>query len=396
MTERRDWLAPIAYLTQNKLSLAGVVVATSAAIFWFFLLPAGDTNPYLGLLTFGLLPAILFAGLVLIPIGLWRQRRSGKSAMPRDPRRVLAFLGAVTLVNLGIASQTAFRATGYMDSVEFCGKTCHSVMKPEFTAYHYSSHSGVECVKCHVGSGAEGYFKAKLNGLHQLISIATEKYHRPIPTPIRNLPGADETCESCHSRGVLTSRKDRLHVIPHFEENEANSPKYSVLLMKVSAIHRSHLSSKRQELAGTSCLTCHNRPAHTFELPENAVDEAIAAGEIDRGLPFARKNAVAALRGARTAAEARVAFLRPYKEGKAEPASNVVHAIFERNVFPEMNIGWGSYPNHLGHQDEKGGCFRCHDGQKATQDCGGCHSLIAMEESNPEVLKALGLVESAK
>ena len=42
------------------------------------------------------------------------------------------------------------------------------------------------------------------------------------------------------------------------------------------------------------------------------------------------------------------------------------------------------------------GCFRCHDEQHRprtaetiSQDCGLCHSLLAQEEKDPEILKKL-------
>jgi len=60
-----------------------------------------------------------------------------------------------------------------------------------------------------------------------------------------------------------------------------------------------------------------------------------------------------------------------------------------------MAIKWGSYPNHLGHMDSPG-CFRCHDGEHTddkgetiANDCETCHSVLAMEEPNPEILKTL-------
>ena len=52
------------------------------------------------------------------------------------------------------------------------------------------------------------------------------------------------------------------------------------------------------------------------------------------------------------------------------------------NVWPEMRVTWGTYRQHLGHQDadEGYGCFRCHDdehetkyGKIITQDCDMCH-----------------------
>ena len=62
-----------------------------------------------------------------------------------------------------------------------------------------------------------------------------------------------------------------------------------------------------------------------------------------------------------------------------------------------MKVNWGSYPNNLGHNDFPG-CFRCHDdlhlassGDKITQDCSACHSLLAMDEASPKILTDLGV-----
>jgi hypothetical protein len=68
-----------------------------------------------------------------------------------------------------------------------------------------------------------------------------------------------------------------------------------------------------------------------------------------------------------------------------------------RNVFPDMKVSWGTYPNNLGHQDFPG-CFRCHDGSHSAadgrsipNDCDTCHKVLAMEEQNPKVLADIGL-----
>jgi hypothetical protein len=387
---------PLAYLTQNRISQAGVVIATSATIFWLFLLAAGGENPYLGILTLGLLPLLLLIGLSLIPIGLWHQRRSGKVLPPLDPRRLVGFLALTTVVNLVIASQTGYRAVEYMDSVAFCGQTCHTPMTPEFTAYSYAPHSQVPCVKCHIGAGAKGMIKAKMNGLRQAIGFMAGSYHRPIPPPtFEELPTVKETCETCHARSARTGEK--LRVLQRYQDDEASTPKYTVLMVRLGAIHKAHFNSAKPELGGGSCRLCHNRPAHSFETPEDAVDRAITATAIDRKLPFAHKNAVAALRVGTTGVDAAKRFLASYGTGgkAAEISAAHVRAIFERNVFPEMKIGWGAYPNHLGHPGDKDGCFRCHDGAKATQDCGACHTLVAMEEADPKVLKDLGVIEEA-
>jgi len=82
-------------------------------------------------------------------------------------------------------------------------------------------------------------------------------------------------------------------------------------------------------------------------------------------------------------------------------------AIYGSNVFPDLKVTWGTYPNNLGHMDAPG-CFRCHDdshstsdnkaaaGKKTiTQDCSTCHEMLATEETSPAILKTLGLNEAS-
>ena len=59
--ELRRWAAPIVYLANNWISLAGVVIVTTATVFWLFLLPAslrGVENPYAGILLYLAVPAL--------------------------------------------------------------------------------------------------------------------------------------------------------------------------------------------------------------------------------------------------------------------------------------------------------------------------------------------------
>src|SRR6185369_12846782 len=43
------------------------------------------------------------------------------------------------------------------------------------------------------------------------------------------------------------------------------------------------------------CMDCHNRPAHTYQSPDHAVNLAMSLGHIDRTLPWIKTNAVFAL-----------------------------------------------------------------------------------------------------
>jgi formate-dependent nitrite reductase cytochrome c552 subunit len=162
------------------------------------------------------------------------------------------------------------------------------------------------------------------------------------------------------------------------------------------------------------CVDCHNRPSHTFELPERAMNRALALGEISVTLPFAKKQGVELLKKTyatqkEAATQIPLVFADFYQQNYADlsakrsedirQAGKAVLAIYNRNVFPELKVSWGTYPNNLGHTDFPG-CFRCHDGshtasdgQSIIQDCSTCHQALAIDEASPEILKTLGISE---
>jgi len=473
----QGWLAPIVFFSRNWISRIGVAVVTTATVFWLFLLPASmrgePQHPYIGILAYLILPGVFFSGLSLIPLGMWLQRRRARTSggpgleLPpltlRSPelRQLLLFIAITTFVNVVIGSQLSYRAILYMDSVSFCGQTCHQVMAPEHTAYQGSPHSRVECVACHIGPGASWFVQSKLSGLYQVYAVAMNNYPRPIPTPVHNLRPARETCEACHWPQKFA--EDRLEIIKKYADDESNTMTETVLLMRISGgkdhpgIHTSHLGpgvmitynpsdESRQTIPRVEyrnaktgaavaytasdvkpealknlvtrqmdCMDCHNRPTHTFQLPERAVDSAMANGDIPAALPFIKKTAVEVLRKTyateEEAAGAIPAAIDKFYQGRpdvygsrradVDRAGKAVLAIFNRNVFPHMRVTWGTYPNNIGHMDFPG-CFRCHDGSHSTadgkaipNDCNTCHQTLAMDEPSPKILSELGLENAA-
>ena len=160
------------------------------------------------------------------------------------------------------------------------------------------------------------------------------------------------------------------------------------------------------------CVDCHNRAAHSFELPEHAVDRALARGQISADLPFVKKTAIELLKAAYAsqdeAAQKIPAALNAFYQQKygdvwakrsndIQLAGRALVGIYQSNVFPDLKVTWGTYPNNLGHMDDPG-CFRCHDDSHASsdkktipQDCSTCHEMLATEETSPAILKTLGL-----
>jgi hypothetical protein len=456
-------------LTRHWLSLVGVALVTTAGLSWLFVLPAqirGHVdNPYIGIVLFLILPIVFFAGLALIPIGVYLSRRQIEQGLTDTTfdrkaalERLAWFFGATTVANLLIGTQVTYRAVEHMETPQFCGGTCHT-MHPEFAAYQNSPHSRVECVECHVAPGAGGWISSKAAGMRQLVETVLNTTPKPIPSAIESdrLIPARETCENCHWPQKFAGVT--LRVINKYAEDEANTRTQTVLLMLVggsrtAGIHGAHFGpgvhirfaasdaarqtipwvEYRNTVTGTTvtfvssgsppdsstpkydmqCVDCHNRPTHTFELPDRAMDRAMALGDLPVTLPYLKKKGLELLKAEyRTSQEASeklpVSLVSFYQQNypdlyakrseDIQQASKAVLAIYNRNVFPDLKVSWGTYPNNLGHTDFPG-CFRCHDGSHATadgtaikQDCDVCHQPLATDEASPEILKTLGLDE---
>ncbi len=449
-------------LFQNWISIAGGVVTSIAAVLFVavFLLDlfGYHSNPYIGIVFFLIVPGIFLFGLLLVPAGMWherRRRRAGRAPAhlhwprvdlnDRHTRRVALAVVLLTIVNVLIVSLAAFRGVEEMDSVAFCGQVCHEVMEPEFVAYQDGPHSRVRCVQCHIGPGAPWFVRSKIDGVRQVVAVLMNSHERPIPSPVHTLRPAREVCEQCHWPEKFHG--DKVNVIREYGEDEQNTEFVTTLQIHVgggsqrlgvaTGIHW-HMNvaneieyvatdDKRQEIAYVrlrdrfgnvkeyyaegvprdriaagerrlmDCIDCHNRPSHPFAPSAGrAVDDAMAFGEISQTLPFAKREAVAAITQAypdqQVALDAIAERLRGFyrdnyrplydeRQAEIERSVRAAQALYRRNVFPSMKVEWGTYPNHIGHITSPG-CFRCHDdnhkaedGSVIRQDCELCHSI---------------------
>ncbi len=339
--------------SQNWISLIGATVALVSLFMIVFLFTVtiflGSQGAYLGLVTYILLPAVMVAGLVLIPIGMIlkirREHRAGTRAQagwPRidlnDPRyRNAFFIFAIgTAIFLFISAIGSYEAFHYTESTKFCGTLCHSVMHPEYTAYQNSPHAQVACVNCHVGPGAGWYVRSKLSGMYQVYAVLANVYPKPIPTPIKNLRPAREVCEQCHWPQKFYAHALQLET--HYLPDENNTRWDIQLIMKIGApqsalgliegIHwhiNKHVKveyiatdESRENIAWVrftnlqthevktfmdednpldqaqmdtlevrtmDCIDCHNRPSHLYRAPTLFINTAMTAGEIPPDLP---------------------------------------------------------------------------------------------------------------
>jgi hypothetical protein len=351
---------------------------------------------------------------------------------------IAAAIGAAIVLVIVLGS---LELVFYTESTAFC-TSCH-VMNPEKITHQASPHANVDCGTCHIGPGVAALVESKVASLRYLWKYPTGFYPRPIPSPIKSLRPAEISCGQCHWPSKFYT--DRLQQIRHFAEDETNTPTNIAFALKTGGgssrqglgrgIHW-HIEAKvtyiatdeqRQEIPwvrvewadGTSteyvdleakltpaqiaqapkrlmdCVDCHNRATHIFQAPQDALEQALSQGLIDRALPFIRREGMAALQaayqltdiaqGKQQIAEQISAFYEknaPDVDGqKVVQAIAQVQAIYERTHFPEMKVDWQTHADNIGHKDFPG-CFRCHDGKHLSQEgeairleCNICHTL---------------------
>jgi nitrate/TMAO reductase-like tetraheme cytochrome c subunit len=431
----------------NTITLAGTSLAAVAFALIIFLIvleaTAATHNPYMGIIAFVILPAFLVLGLVIGALGILRQQRRRRLGLPSTEKlpkidfnnpthlRATLLIGTTSIIFLAMTAFGSYKAYEYTESDAFCGTMCHEVMTPEYTAYSVSPHARVGCVKCHIGSGAEWFVKAKISGLYQVYAVLFDKVPRPIETPVTNLRPSRDTCEQCHWPAHFYNEKLVVH--DYYGYEDANTHWKLHLLMKIggggengpakgihwhmninNTIEYVATDHRRDEIPwvkstnadGTvkifrnkemdisdgelathetrimDCIDCHNRPTHHYNPPSRLVNHAMSLGRIDPALPGV-KGLLVDLMSAEyeTTAEAKAAIESGVRDYYAANHPELVQAsaasidetietanrLFGNNIFPEMKVSWRDFPDHIGHLTTPG-CFRCHDGNHVTDE----------------------------
>ncbi len=427
----------------NPVSFVGAAIAAISfgLILFLFLLEAfaGHQKPYMGIIALVILPAFLFLGLVVASLGMIlerrRQRKEGTTVRRRpsldlnDPhhRSVFGFFSALTVILMLFSAFGSYQAYEFTESVQFCGEICHSVMKPEYTAYLYSPHARVSCAQCHVGSGADWYVKSKLSGAYQVYSVLFNKFSRPIETPVRNLRPAQQTCEQCHWPKHFFAEKQV--VKNYFLSDEKNTEWWISLLMKIgggnnesgptSGIHW-HMNisnqinyiaidSQRQvipwvqskspdgtvityklsdgsvtdeqlksgEMRKMDCIDCHNRPTHIYRPPNESINEAMTLGWINPRIPSIKATALEALMRPFATEEGamdsigifvREQYAERYPDASRTMKADIDTAIERLKKIYSRNFFPEMRVSWKRYPNNIGhlyypGCFRCHDGK---------------------------------
>lgn len=454
------------FITMTGLFLVAIALIVLLT-FGLFSLVTPNPNPYADIVGYLIVPSMLIIGVIIIPLGIffksWRLHRIDPEQrlafrFPRidlnDPaqRRAAKLAVGGTFILLPVVGVSSYHGYHYTDSAEFCAKACHSVMQPQAVTYEYSPHARVPCAECHIGEGASWFVKSKLSGTRQVLAVWRDTFSRPIPPAIQHLRPARETCEHCHWPRKFYGAQ--LHEIVRFASDETNTRREINMLLKIGGGDEStgrtegihlHMALEGQieyvatddklqvipwvkyideagnewiyrsdgrpssdprpagQVRQIDCMDCHNRPAHNFRTPQDAVDIFLEVGRIDTTLPFVKREAVAVLVepypdvetaermiGSRLTEFYKSNYPEIWSTRKASVnlAIDRVREIYRRSFFPSMNVDWQTYPDNIGHLVSPG-CFRCHDGKHVNQrgerlshDCHICHTFLNPVQAN--------------
>jgi len=348
-------------ILSNPVSLTGLIIAVFNIGFIVFLTiveaMSSRAHPYADLVIWLILPAFVLCGVVLMIVGMRRERRKEISGAPAEPRflvidfndpkhrkTAVVVLTAFLLLSL-LYAFAGYKTYEFTESKTFCGMMCHQVMGPEARSHGYSVHAKIACADCHVGPGAKYFLLYKLKGTRQLFDVLMNRYPKPIPTPVADLRPSQDVCENCH--GPKYQVNQRLESRTYFLSDKKNTRKTINLLLRMGKTEfapehppKMHWhSSTTQEIvyaatdpkridipwirvkrldgkervyrsaetkltdadaakAGTrrmDCVDCHNRQGHAYNPPDLILNAMLSVGFVDAGLPEIKSVSVKAL-----------------------------------------------------------------------------------------------------
>jgi len=344
----------------NPISLIGAVIAVFNTGFIVFLSVieafSRRVHPYADLVIWLILPSLILLGVVLIIIGIRRERRKERAGTqaerrfltvdfsdPKHRRTVVVLLTGFLLLSL-LYAFAGYKTYEFTESKTFCGMMCHRVMGPEFRSHAYSVHAEIGCVDCHVGPGLQYFLLYKLRGTKELFDLIFDRYPRPIPTPIKDLRPSQDVCEHCHGPKYQINQK--LESRTYFLSDKKNTRRTINLLLRMGKTEvtterppKMHWhSSTTQEIVYASdgkrnvipwirvkrldgkervyrsseakmsdaevakaekrrmdCVDCHNRPGHPYNPSSFVLNALLAVQLVDPDLPEIKRVAVEAL-----------------------------------------------------------------------------------------------------
>ncbi len=373
-------------LLTNPISLSGAFITMLSLVFIVLLLIfeflVGTNNPYTRLITYIIIPSVLFLGLIVILIGWLNENRNKQKNIERrlplldfNRAKHQLFFFLISVVSFTIVITTIYgsrKAYEYTESNSFCMEACHEVMEPVSVTYASSPHSKIACVDCHFTEKSSFWDQNRLSGLPQVYMTITDSYEKPLGAPTTYLRPSPEACKKCHWEEKYYEQKSFKR--DYFLSDEENTHYSITLTMKVgggnreigisSGIHYHMGISKDilyiepdnpddaiplvkaisktdgketvyrltgKQISPTAqfkkfdCIDCHNRPSHVYNDPYQTINAYMAYDKINSKLPNIKKIGVRVLESLKS------------RENSIEEIKNALTKYYKEN-YPNVPI----------------------------------------------------------
>jgi hypothetical protein len=237
-----------------------------------------------------------------------------------------------------------------------------------FNHYAYDENNSLDQTRMLIKVGGGNPNAGPVGGIHWHMNVANEITYVSTDEQRQNIP--------------WVRMKDKTGRVVEFRSRDATISQQEI---------------ERAEKRTMNCIDCHNRPAHIYLSPNEAIDRSLDSGRLPIELPFIKAKAVEVLsQPYATTDEAVEGIARNladyYRTSHADlharrpeliaAAVTEVQHVYQTWFFPEMKTDWRAHPNNIGHYTAQG-CFRCHDGQHVSNtgdvirnDCALCHTTI--------------------
>lgn len=164
----------------------------------------------------------------------------------------------ISLIILGIFIVFLIASVEFTSNSKFCS-TCH-YMKPFYRSWKTSSHSHIECSKCHYAPGPRSKIRAKIEGLLQLGRYWTKLYLKS--KPWAEIP--DESClrKGCHEKRLLEGSVKFKKIVfdhtIHFSDLKRGKQ------LRCTSCHSQIVQGEHITVTESTCFICHFKKSEHY------------------------------------------------------------------------------------------------------------------------------------
>ncbi len=133
----------------------------------------------------------------------------------------------------------------------FCS-SCH-IMEPYYASWKHGPHKDIECIKCHIEPGVDGFLAAKFNGLGQVVD---DVLNRTSTKPSASVSELSCTRSGCHSLETLLKKEVNTGKF-RFRHDKHIGAQHLGVEISCGTCHSHVKGDEHFEVNTSVCVTCH-------------------------------------------------------------------------------------------------------------------------------------------